>query len=62
MCKPLNILTGFYEYLLNPRSVIFEKKEKKKETFAQICNLLYTHTCIWASLEQHFLDGGLQSK
>ena len=35
MCKPLNILTQFYEYLLNPRSVIFEKEKKNLfETFA----------------------------
>ena len=61
VCKPLNILTRFYECLLNPRSAIFEKKKNLFETFVQICNLLYTQISVsGGSLEQHFLDGGPQ--
>ena len=67
---PLNILTRFYECLLNPRSAIFEKKRKRKkektlfETFVQICNLLYTQISVsggpWNIF--FFLDGGPQPK
>ena len=47
MCKPLNILTQFYEYLLNPRSDIFEKKKTKKIMFRfSVVSVLEVHSVL----------------
>ena len=48
MCKPLNILTQFYEYLLNPRSVIFGGKKEKKNFLKHLLKyVIFVHSYLY---------------
>ena len=57
VCKPLDILTRFYECLLYPRSAIFEKSWTFVQIFEYIFfkgNFCNSNLCFWGFLDFYF--------